>query len=411
MPTIFLNGVFVSPDQAKVSAFDAGFQHGVGLFETMQAIRTKQSAIGSGGSRVLFLDEHMARLANSAKSLGLTERLRIDPLAEAVRRATRQAFEDHPDATHIRLRLTLTGGDLNLLDRARTAAAQAGGEVEVEIPEQTPTMLIVGQRATKYPEEMFQRGVLATIADLKLNPLDPFAGHKTLNYWARLRELQVAASKRAAEALVFQITNHLAGGCVSNVLLVKDDVVLTPIAQGEEAEVAHGGDGAAAFGTSRDRDEMKDARRELADGLNNGLNDEMEDGSDDEMEDGFDDEDDLPQRGNESVNGRASNRTSGTLEEGAQQSGGGGVGAIMPSPVLPGIVRRWALDVALSEAMATQRRMLTIEDVLEADEVILTNSSWGALPVTRLEGRPIGTGSVGAFAKRLREAWVELTTG
>ena len=34
-------------------------------------------------------------------------------------------------------------------------------------------------------------------ADSRANPLNPMEGHKTLNYWWRLRELQVAAGKGA----------------------------------------------------------------------------------------------------------------------------------------------------------------------------------------------------------------------
>lgn len=338
-PTIFLNGSFVPTDHARISAFDAGFQHGVGLFETLLAVREED-----GAGRVLFLEEHLGRMARSARSLGLTEHLRTDPLAEAVRRATRQGFMDDAEAGHLRVRVTLTGGDLNMLEAAREGGASR---------EQTPTLLIVAQRATQYPDEMFARGVRVSIADMKANPLDPFAGHKTLNYWARLRELQGAVAKRAAEALVFQVTNHLAGGCVSNALLVKDDEVYTPIAQGEEAEVAEGGDGADAFG-----------------GGGSG---------------------------------------SGSAEDDAMEGmAGRGKGAIMPSPVLPGVTRRWALDVALADAMRIHRRMLTIDDVLDADEIVLTNSSWGALPVVAVESSQIGDGKVGAFAKRLREAWVEL---
>lgn len=329
--TIFLNGTFVPLEQARISAFDAGFQHGVGLFETMLARRD--------GERVMFLEAHLDRMARSARALGLTEHLRVDPLAEAVRRTVRQGFEDDGGATHLRVRMTLTGGDLNMLEAAR-GSSEGGGTAR----EQTPTLLITAQRATQYPREMYERGVLASIADMKANPLDPFAGHKVLSYWGRLRELQMAGAKRAAEALVFQVTNHLAGGCVSNALLVKDGEVFTPIAQGEEAEVAEGGDGADAFG-------------------------------------GGEDDEGMPR---------------------------GGKGAIMPSPVLPGVTRRWALDVALADAMRIHRRMLTIDDVLDADEIILTNSSWGALPVIAVEGSAIGDGKVGAFAKRLREAWAEL---
>lgn len=241
MATIFLNGSFVPTDHARISAFDAGFQHGVGLFETLLAVRE-----GDGDGRVLFLEEHLGRMARSARALGLTEHLRTDPLAEAVLRATRQGFMDDSEAKHLRVRVTLTGGDLNMLEAARAEGTPR---------EQTPTLLIVAQRATQYPDEMFARGVRVSIADMKANPLDPFAGHKTLNYWARLRELQGAVAKRAAEALVFQVTNHLAGGCVSNAVIVKDGEVYTPIAQGEEAEVAEGGDGVDAFGGGVEDDE------------------------------------------------------------------------------------------------------------------------------------------------------------
>jgi branched-subunit amino acid aminotransferase/4-amino-4-deoxychorismate lyase len=350
VPTIFLNGSFVPTDHARISAFDAGFQHGVGLFETLLASRGAGAPEeGEDGARTLFLDEHLGRMARSARGLGLTEHLRVDPLAEAVRRVVRQGFIDDADAKHLRVRLTLTGGDLNMLETARGGAAGPARE-------QTPTLLIVAQRATQYPDEMFARGVRVSIADMKANPLDPFAGHKVLNYWGRLRELQVAVAKRAAEALVFQVTNHLAGGCVSNALIVKDGEVYTPIAQGEEAEVVEGGDGADAFG-----------------GGGGG---------------GGEEEDDAM--------------------AGVGGMGRGGKGAIMPSPVLPGVTRRWALDVALADAMRIHRRMLTIDDVLDADEIVLTNSSWGALPVIAVESSEIGDGKVGAFAKRLREAWVEL---
>jgi branched-subunit amino acid aminotransferase/4-amino-4-deoxychorismate lyase len=314
--------------------------------------------------RVLFLDAHVARLAASARALGLTERLRIDPLAEAVRRATAEAFSTQPEATRLRVRLTLTGGDLNMLDRSGGGSGGGGGGGGAR-QEQSPTLLIVAQRATQYPAEMFARGVLVTIADLRVNPLDPFAGHKTLNYWPRLRALQLAGGQNAAEALVFQVSNHLAGGCVSNALVVKDGTVYTPIAQGEEAEVASGG-------FDMDGDDDGDA--------------------------GALDDDDF-----------------GDGDEGGSRRGGPevgmGKGAVMPSPVLPGVTRRWALDVALAESRRVERRMLTIEDVLDADEVILTNSSWGALPVARVEGRTIGSGAVGPFARQLRESWLDLTGG
>ena len=51
MTTVWLNGSIETVDEARVSAFDAGFQHGVGLFETMSFQRCiRPLRTGSGVS-------------------------------------------------------------------------------------------------------------------------------------------------------------------------------------------------------------------------------------------------------------------------------------------------------------------------------------------------------------------------
>ncbi|MEM9166884.1 MAG: aminotransferase class IV [Planctomycetota bacterium] len=294
MATVFVNGGFVEGDAALVSAFDAGLQHAVGLFETMRG------RYENGEASVVRLHDHLDRLAASARLLRLSETLRKPALAEAVLRTVEKAGRDEGVAEQ-RVRLTVTGGDLNLL---------AGGQDA----RHDPTVLIAVQPATAYPAAMFERGVTVAIADTKANPFEPTSGHKTLSYWWRLRELQDAGAKGASEALVFQVTNHLCGGCVSNAFVVNDGALLTPIGRGEEAE--------------------------------------------------------------------------------------GG----LPSPVLPGVTRGAVIDAAREAGLDVTARMLTIEDVLGADEVFLTNSSWGVLPVVAVEASAIGDGVVGPVASRLREA-------
>lgn len=294
--TVWLNGRFLSRDEARVSAFDAAFQHGVGLFETMLAA-------GPDG-RVFHLHRHLERLDRSARELGLTDSLKPRALAELVETVVARA-EQSDDDRRARVRLTITGGDLNLL----SSTGRSGVD---------PTILIVVQPATVYPPEMFTKGVGVLIADAKANPLDPFAGHKTLNYWWRLHELQRAASARAAESIILQVTNHVCGGAVSNLFIVKDGALLTPIARGEE-------------------------------------------------------------------------------ESGA-----------LPSPVLPGITRSAIQDAAASLRIGYSRRMLSIAEVTDADELFLTNSSWGVLPVTRVEAHTIGAGTPGPVTLRLRERWLEM---
>src|SRR5690606_18526853 len=80
-------------------------------------------------------------------------------------------------------------------------------------------------------------------------------------------------------------------------------------------------------------------------------------------------------------------------------------GIAVPSPVLPGITRGWVMEWASAERIRVRRRMVTIDDVLEADEVFLTNSSWGVMPVVRVERERIGDGGVGEVTRRALEAW------
>jgi branched-subunit amino acid aminotransferase/4-amino-4-deoxychorismate lyase len=66
------------------------------------------------------------------------------------------------------------------------------------------------------------------LANFRQNPKDPTCGHKTTCYAPRLIALKLAHEKLATEALWFTTENKLTEGCVSNVFLVKDDVIYTP---------------------------------------------------------------------------------------------------------------------------------------------------------------------------------------
>lgn len=290
--TVWLNGRFLTRDDAMVSAFDAGMQHGVGLFETMLATQ----------GRIFRVERHMARIDRSARELGLTEKLHTSALAEAAEAAVEKS-ELSAGEKRARVRLTITGGDLNMLGGAGRGPSD-------------PTILISVTPATEYPPALVERGIHIMVAQPKTNPFDPTAGHKSLNYWWRLRALQTAGSQGASEALVLQVTNHISGGCVSNLFAFKDGTLVTPIAHGEEVK-----------------------------------------------------------------------------------------GAI-PSPVLSGVTRGAILEFADAMKLPIDRRMMTITDVLDADEVFLTNSSWGVLPVVKVEAKEIGRGFPGSVTKSLREAWL-----
>lgn len=285
----YLNGQILDNAQALVSAQDAGFQHAVGLFETMFA----------HNGRVFRLDRHLDRLKRSAAELGLAAEMATEPLAEAVEQTlcANQLKE-------ARLRLTVTAGTLSMLRSAE-------GEDAMKVIQ---TVCVQASEPTAFAPGYFDQGVRVRLYGQGANPFDITAGHKTLNYWARLRSLRQAAASDCAEAIWLSVTNHLASGAVSNLFLVKDGELFTPIARGEEKPEA------------------------------------------------------------------------------------------LPAPVLPGIARETVIEAAEAKAIAVHKQMLTVEDLLDADEVFLTNSNWKVLPVVAVEQKTIADGKVGAITQSLRQA-------
>ena len=94
--------------------------------------------------------------------------------------------------------------------------------------EQGSTLLIAATKLESYPEKLYQKGALAVLSSYKQNPADPIVGHKTTSYFSRLVVLKAAHQQKATEVIWFTVDNRLAEGCVSNIFLVKDNIIYTP---------------------------------------------------------------------------------------------------------------------------------------------------------------------------------------
>lgn len=79
------------------------------------------------------------------------------------------------------------------------------------------------------------------------------------------------------------------------------------------------------------------------------------------------------------------------------------------SAVLPGVTRAAVLELAESAKLAFKPAALTINDLLEADEVFLTNSIMGVMPVCRIERRAIGNDKPGPVTTALANRFGEVT--
>jgi len=75
------------------------------------------------------------------------------------------------------------------------------------------------------------------------------------------------------------------------------------------------------------------------------------------------------------------------------------------TPVLPGIARKAVLHLAQQKSIEVVEKDLTVSDLLEADEVFLTNVVMEVLPVVHVEKHAVGGGSIGPVTQRLRDAF------
>ena len=287
---IYLNGKMIAHDKAQISVHDAGFQHAVGLFETMACVH----------GQVFRLDAHLRRLQQSAAILGLGE-VDLNELKQAVQTTITENI-----LTEARVRLTVTPGPVSLLRSKKS---------DTPPPK---TVMVVPSDPVQYDPGYFDDGITALIGPQIANPFDPTAGHKTLAYWSRLRVLRQAASAGVGETIVLNVTNHIASGAVSNVFIVSKGKLITPIARGEEKQGA------------------------------------------------------------------------------------------LPAPVLPGITRATVMELAAKNDIDVERRMIAVDELLDADEAFLTNSSWQVLPVTNIEKKTIADGKVGTVTQQLRADLLQL---
>jgi branched-subunit amino acid aminotransferase/4-amino-4-deoxychorismate lyase len=72
---------------------------------------------------------------------------------------------------------------------------------------------------------------------------------------------------------------------------------------------------------------------------------------------------------------------------------------------LPGISRATLIELAGKLGIPFVERDIQLPPVLDADEALTTSTPYCLLPVTRINGSPIGTGKLGPVFRRLIDAW------
>jgi len=79
----------------------------------------------------------------------------------------------------------------------------------------------------------------------------------------------------------------------------------------------------------------------------------------------------------------------------------------LDGPVLPGITRAEVLDIAAEEGIPVREGAFTTDDLREATEAFVTNTTWEIRPVGTVDGIDVGGGPVTTLFQRLYDERVE----
>jgi D-amino acid aminotransferase len=104
--------------------------------------------------------------------------------------------------------------------------------------------------------------------------------------------------------------------------------------------------------------------------------------------------------------------TDGAVREGSYSNVFAAVDGTLATPplsagILPGVTRAVVLELAAGLGMAVAERTLAVDEVVGADEVLLTATTREVVPVTSVDGRAVGDGRPGRFARELLATYRE----
>ncbi len=176
---------------------DRGFQYGDGLFETIEV----------KNGTPLFLEQHLQRLLKDCQRLLIP--------APDLKLLKEEAFQLAHGSDSAVLKLIITRG--------------TGGRGYRQPDKISPTRLLSLYPFPQYPADFFYTGITARFCCTRLGLNPALAGIKHLN---RLEQVIARAEWNTAdiqEGIMLDFNNHIIEGTMSNIFLVKDQVLYTPL--------------------------------------------------------------------------------------------------------------------------------------------------------------------------------------
>ncbi|MBD2844596.1 branched-chain-amino-acid transaminase [Paenibacillus sp. IB182496] len=197
---IYMNGNYVTKEDAKVSVFDHGFLYGDGIFEGIRIY----------GGNIFKCKEHLDRLYDSARSIMLNIPLSYEDMQAAlVETIRRNEMRDG----YIRLIVSRGPGNLGL------------------DPERCPEawVIIIVEQLAIYSEEAYRNGLVSVSVSQRRNIPDALNPKiKSLNYLNNILVKIQANLAGVGEAIMLNAQGYVAEGSSDNIFIVKRGIVYTP---------------------------------------------------------------------------------------------------------------------------------------------------------------------------------------
>jgi branched-chain amino acid aminotransferase len=197
---IYINGKLLPTEEATVSVYDHGLLYGDGVFEGLR----------SYGGKVFRLQQHIQRLWESAKAIWLEIPIAPDVMAKAINDTLKaNGLQD----AYIRVVVTRGAGTLGL-DPNRTS---------------NPQVIIIADRISLYPDELYQKGLdIITVSVTRNHPAALNPRIKSLNYLNNILAKIEGLQAGCIEALMLNHKGEVAECTGDNIFLVRRGELLTP---------------------------------------------------------------------------------------------------------------------------------------------------------------------------------------
>jgi branched-chain amino acid aminotransferase len=191
----YLNGKFLNEKEAKISIYDLGLLRGYAVFDFLRTYNQKP----------FYLDEHLKRLLNSARLIGIKHNYNLKFLRKIIFK-TLKKNNIHKNLEYS-IRIILTGGNSQDF-----------------ITPLKPNLIVMITPLKKLDEKLYQKGIkLITKISERILPQA-----KTIIYTEAVKFMQEAKRKKATEVLLLDKNKKILECTTSNFFSVINGQLITP---------------------------------------------------------------------------------------------------------------------------------------------------------------------------------------